>query len=109
ITASGTTLLGADDKAGIAEIMEAARILIENPHIEHGTVKILFTPDEEIGRGVDYVNLERLGADFAYTMDGEKAGTIEDEDRKSTRLNSSHVKTSYAVCCLKKKKNTRDI
>lgn len=79
ITASGTTLLGADDKAGIAEIMEAARILIENPHIEHGTVKILFTPDEEIGRGVDYVNLERLGADFAYTMDGEKAGTIEDE------------------------------
>lgn len=79
ITASGTTLLGADDKAGVAEIMEAARILIENPHIEHGTVKILFTPDEEIGRGVDYVNLERLGADFAYTMDGEKAGTIEDE------------------------------
>lgn len=79
ITASGTTLLGADDKAGVAEIMEAARILMENPQIEHGIVKILFTPDEEIGRGVDYVNLEKLGADFAYTMDGEKAGTIEDE------------------------------
>lgn len=79
ITASGTTLLGADDKAGVAEIMEAARILIDNPQIERGTVKILFTPDEEIGRGVDYVNLEKLGADYAYTMDGEKAGTIEDE------------------------------
>lgn len=79
ITASGTTLLGADDKAGIAEIMDAARILISNPAIKHGDIKILFTPDEEIGRGVDFVNLEKLGAEFAYTMDGEKAGTIEDE------------------------------
>ena len=79
ITASGTTLLGADDKAGVAEIMEAARLLINNPQIKHGDIKILFTPDEEIGRGVDFVNLERLGAQFAYTMDGEKAGTIEDE------------------------------
>ena len=79
ITASGTTLLGADDKAGVAEIMEAARILITNPQIKHGTIKILFTPDEEIGRGVDHVDLEKLGADFAYTIDGEKAGTIEDE------------------------------
>lgn len=79
ITASGTTLLGADDKAGIAEIMEAARILMNNPDIKHGEIKILFTPDEEIGRGVDHVNLEKLGAQYAYTMDGEKAGTIEDE------------------------------
>lgn len=79
ITASGTTLLGADDKAGVAEIMEAAKLLIENPQIKHGDIKILLTPDEEIGRGVDFVNLERLGAQFAYTMDGEKAGTIEDE------------------------------
>ncbi|TDQ75227.1 peptidase T [Sphingobacterium yanglingense] len=79
ITASGTTLLGADDKAGVAEIMEAARLLINNPQIKHGDIKILFTPDEEIGRGVDFVNLEHLGAQFAYTMDGEKAGTIEDE------------------------------
>ena len=79
ITASGTTLLGADDKAGVAEIMEAAKLLIEHPEIKHGDIKILFTPDEEIGRGVDFVNLERLGAKFAYTMDGEKAGTIEDE------------------------------
>ena len=79
ITASGTTLLGADDKAGVAEIMDAARILMQNPQIKHGEIKILFTPDEEIGRGVDYVDLDKLGADFAYTMDGEKAGTIEDE------------------------------
>ena len=79
ITASGTTLLGADDKAGVAEIMEAARIWTSNPQIKHGTIKILFTPDEEIGRGVDYVDLQKLGADFGYTIDGEKAGTIEDE------------------------------
>lgn len=79
ITASGTTLLGADDKAGVAEIMDAAHILMSNPEIKHGDIKILFTPDEEIGRGVDFVNLEKLGAQFAYTMDGEKAGTIEDE------------------------------
>lgn len=79
ITASGLTLLGADDKAGVAEIMDAARILMANPEIKHGDIKILFTPDEEIGRGVDFVNLEKLGAQFAYTMDGEKAGTIEDE------------------------------
>lgn len=79
ITASGTTLLGADDKAGVAEIMEAARILMTHPDIKHGDIKILFTPDEEIGRGVDFVNLEKLGAQYAYTIDGEKAGTIEDE------------------------------
>ena len=79
ITASGTTLLGADDKAGVAEIMDAARILMNTPSIKHGDIKILFTPDEEIGRGVDFVNLEKLGAEFAYTMDGERAGTIEDE------------------------------
>ncbi|WP_270088583.1 peptidase T [Sphingobacterium sp. SYP-B4668] len=79
ITASGATLLGADDKAGIAEIMDAARILMNHPEIKHGDIKILFTPDEEIGRGVDKADLKRLGAEFAYTMDGEKAGTIEDE------------------------------
>ncbi len=79
ITASGTTLLGADDKAGVAEIMEAVRIWMQNSQIKHGDIKILFTPDEEIGRGVDFVDLKKLGADFAYTIDGEKAGTIEDE------------------------------
>ena len=79
ITASGTTLLGADNKAGLAEIMEAAAFLVQNPEIKHGTIKILFTPDEEIGRGVDKVNLEKLAADFAYTIDGETLGSIEDE------------------------------
>lgn len=79
ITASGTTLLGADDKAGVAEIMTAAALLMAHPEIQHGVIKILFTPDEEIGRGVDKVNLAKLGADFAYTLDGETAGSIEDE------------------------------
>lgn len=79
VTTDGTTLLGADNKAGIAEIMDAAQFLIENPQVKHGTIKILFTPDEEIGRGVDKVDLKKLGADFAYTIDGESAGQIEDE------------------------------
>ncbi len=79
ITTDGTTLLGADNKAGIAEIMDAAHFLIRNPQVKHGTIKILFTPDEEIGRGVDKVDLKKLGADFAYTIDGETAGHIEDE------------------------------
>ncbi len=79
ITASGTTLLGADNKAGLAEIMEAAGFLMQHPELKHGTIKILFTPDEEIGRGVDKVDLEKLGADFAYTVDGETLGSIEDE------------------------------
>jgi tripeptide aminopeptidase len=79
ITTDGTTLLGADNKAGVAEIMDAAHFLVRNPQIKHGTIKILFTPDEEIGRGVDKVDLKELGADFAYTMDGETAGHIEDE------------------------------
>ncbi|KPF43820.1 peptidase T [Rhizobium sp. AAP43] len=79
VTTDGTTLLGADDKAGIAEIMTAAAILIANPDIRHGTIKILFTTDEEIGRGADKVNLEKLGARFAYTMDGSTVGEIENE------------------------------
>ena len=79
ITASGTTLLGADNKAGLAAIMEAAAFLMQNPEVKHGTIKVLFTPDEEIGRGVDRVNLKKLGADFGYTIDGETLGSIEDE------------------------------
>ena len=79
ITASGTTLLGADNKAGLAEIMEAVNFLVKNPAVKHGTIKILFTPDEEIGRGVDQVDLKKLGADFGYTVDGETLGSIEDE------------------------------
>jgi len=79
ITASGTTLLGADNKAGLAEIMEAATFLMKNPEVKHGTIKLLFTPDEEIGRGVDKADLKKLGADFGYTIDGETLGSIEDE------------------------------
>ncbi len=79
VTTDGTTLLGADNKAGLAEIMDAAHFLIHNPEIKHGAIKILFTPDEEIGRGVDKADLKKLGANFAYTMDGESAGSIEDE------------------------------
>jgi tripeptide aminopeptidase len=79
VTASGTTLLGADNKAGLAEIMEAAAFIVANPDIKHGEIKILFTPDEEIGRGVDHVDLKKLGADYAYTVDGETCGSIEDE------------------------------
>ncbi len=79
VTASGTTLLGADNKAGFAEIMATVQYLTEHPEIPHGTIKILFTPDEEIGRGVDQVDLERLGADYGYTVDGESRGSMEDE------------------------------
>jgi tripeptide aminopeptidase len=79
VTTDGTTLLGADNKAGLAEIMDAAHFLVNNPQVRHGTIKLLFTPDEEIGRGVDKVDLKKLGADFAYTIDGETAGNIEDE------------------------------
>jgi tripeptide aminopeptidase len=79
VTSDGTTLLGADDKAGLAEIVDAMRFLAVHPQIEHGALKVLFTPDEEIGRGVDKADLARLGADFAYTMDGSTAGNVEDE------------------------------
>jgi tripeptide aminopeptidase len=79
VTSDGTTLLGADDKAGVAEIMTAAAWFLAHPEVKHGTVKLLFTTDEEIGRGADKVNLEKLGARFAYTMDGSTAGDIENE------------------------------
>lgn len=79
ITASGNTLLGADNKAGVAEIMDAATFLMSHPEVKHGEIKILFTPDEEIGRGVNYVDIKKLGADFGYTIDGETLGSYEDE------------------------------
>ncbi len=79
ITASGTTLLGADNKAGVAEIMDACYHLMNHPAIKHGEIKILFTPDEEIGRGVDKVDIKKLGAYAGYTMDGESAGNMENE------------------------------
>lgn len=79
ITADGTTLLGADNKAGVAEIMDAAHFFMTHPEVKHGTISILFTPDEEIGRGVDKVNLQKVAADVAYTMDGEELGHLENE------------------------------
>jgi tripeptide aminopeptidase len=79
ITASGTTLLGADNKAGVAAIMDAVRILLDHPEIKHGDIRILFTPDEEVGRGVEKLDMEKLAADFGYTVDGETLGSIEDE------------------------------
>lgn len=79
ITASGTTLLGADDKAGVAIIMDYVQRMVLNSDLKHGTIKILFTPDEEIGRGVDHVNIEKLGADYGYTLDAGERGSYEDE------------------------------
>ena len=79
VTASGTTLLGADNKAGVAAIMAAVEHLLAHPEIPHGKLRILFTPDEEVGRGVDHVDIDRLGADFGYTVDGATRGSIEDE------------------------------
>lgn len=80
ITTDGTTLLGADDKAGIAEIITAVEYLIENPQIKHGTIKIAFTPDEEIGAGADYFDVKKFNADFAYTVDGGAIGELEYEN-----------------------------
>ena len=79
ISSDGTTLLGADDKAGVAEIMAAVSYFVRNPELPHGTVKIAFTPDEEVGRGVDNFDVEGFGAEVAYTLDGSTAGQIEDE------------------------------
>jgi len=79
ITASGTTLLGADDKAGVSVIMDTANYLLAHPELKHGPIKILFTPDEEIGRGVDKADLKKIAADFGYTLDGGELGSFEDE------------------------------
>jgi tripeptide aminopeptidase len=79
ITASGNTLLGADDKSGVASIMQAAEYLVTHPEIKHGEIKILFTPDEEIGEGTAKLNMQKLSAQFGYTLDGGEAGSLEDE------------------------------
>ncbi len=79
ITASGNTLLGADDKSGVAIIMQAAQFLIDNPTIKHGDIKIVFTPDEEVGKGVAKIDMQKVGAQFGYTLDGGEAGSLEDE------------------------------
>jgi len=87
ITASGNTLLGADDKSGIAIIMDMANYLTSHPEIKHGPIKILFTPDEEIGRGVDHVDLQKLSADFGYTLDAGEIGSYEDETFSADGVN----------------------
>ena len=86
ITASGTTLLGGDDKSGVAEIMDLAHFLIAHPEVKHGTIKILFTPDEEVGRGTEKLDLKKLGADFGYTLDGGELGSLEDETFSADHL-----------------------
>lgn len=90
ITASGLTLLGADDKAGIAILMDFAQFMMKNLHIPHGKIRFLFTPDEEIGRGVDKVDMKKLNADYGYTLDGGELGTIEDETFSADSM-SFHV------------------
>ena len=80
ITTDGTSLLGADDKAGVAEIITAAEYLLTHPDIKHGRIAIGFTPDEEIGRGAHKFNVARFGAEYAYTMDGSEVGELEYEN-----------------------------
>ena len=93
ITTDGTTLLGADDKAGVAEIMTAAEYLLTHPEVKHGTIKIGFTPDEEIGCGVDFFDVAKFGADYAYTMDGGAIGELEYEN-----FNAAGVKIRIQGC-----------
>lgn len=103
ITSDGTTLLGADNKAGITEIIEALKFIIENPDIEHPDIKVCFTPDEEIGRGADYFDVEKFGADFAYTVDGGEIGELEYENFNAASANikiigkSVHPGYAYGV------------
>lgn len=85
ITSDGTTLLGADDKAGIAEILTAAEYLLAHPEIPHGVIRIAFTPDEEIGKGVDFFDVDKFHADFAYTLDGGRIGELEYENFNAAR------------------------
>ncbi len=100
ITASGLTLLGADDKSGVAAIMEAAMYLVQYPEIKHGDIKILFTPDEEVGKGTAKVDMQKLGAQFGYTLDGGEAGSLEDEtfsaDGAVITINGVIVHPGYA-------------
>jgi tripeptide aminopeptidase len=103
VTSDGTTLLGADDKAGVAEIMAAAAYLVRHPEVEHGRIRILFNPDEEVGRGTDHLDLAAFGADIAYTLDGSGRGEIEAETFSalkatiSFRGRSTHTATAKGV------------
>ena len=100
ITTDGTTLLGADDKAGVAEIMNAVQYIVEHPEFKHGEIKIGFTPDEEIGRGVVKFDVKRFGADYAYTMDGGEIGELEFENFNAAsakiHIQGRHVHPGYA-------------
>jgi len=100
ITTDGTTLLGADDKAGIAEIVTAVEYLVNHPEIKHGTIKVGFTPDEEIGRGVDKFDVKKFNADFAYTMDGSALGELEYENFNAAeakiKINGRNVHPGYS-------------
>lgn len=100
ITTDGTTLLGADDKNGIAEIMTAMSYLIKHPDISHGKIRIAFTPDEEVGRGADFFDVEKFGADFAYTIDGGALGELECENFNASsaivKVNGSNIHPGYA-------------
>lgn len=100
ITTDGTTLLGADDKAGIAEIMDAMNYLINHPEIKHGTIKVCFTPDEEVGRGTEKFDVKKFGAKYAYTMDGGTRGEVETEtfsaDAVVIKFNGKNVHPGYA-------------
>jgi len=91
ITTDGTTLLGADNKAGVAEIMDAVNYLITHPEVKHGTVKICFTPDEEVGRGTEKIDLKKLGAKYAYTVDGSSRGEVEIETFSADAVNISFI------------------
>lgn len=101
ITASGKTLLGADDKSGVAAIMQAADFILKNPSIKHGEIKILFTPDEEVGKGTAKVDMKKLGAQYGYTLDGGEAGSLEDEtfsaDGATIIINGVIAHPGYAI------------
>ncbi len=100
ITTDGSTLLGADDKAGVAEIMSAVNFLVKNPEYPRPNIKILFTPDEEVGRGADKITIDEIGADAGYTVDGEKPGELEDEtfcaDSVDIKIKGINVHPGYA-------------
>lgn len=100
ITTDGTTLLGADDKAGVAEIMDAVNYLVNNPEVKHGEIKIVFTPDEEVGRGAEKFDVEKVGAKYAYTIDGSTRGEVETEtfsaDAVVIKIKGINVHPGYA-------------
>ncbi len=100
ITTDGTTLLGADDKAGVAEIMDAVNYLVNNPDVKHGEIKIVFTPDEEVGRGAEKFDVEKVGAKYAYTIDGSTRGEVETEtfsaDAVVIKIKGINVHPGYA-------------